>query len=125
MTRVERFEDLVAWQKARALARDVYVLTRTRDFSHDFGLVSQMQRAAVSVMANLAEGFDREGTVEFHRFVAVARASCSELKSHLYVAADVGYITEDELKRMATSMDDVTRTVGALRKSLKARITRR
>ena len=119
--RVERFEDLIAWQKARAVSRDIYTLTRKRDFGHDFGLINQMQRAAVSVMANLAEGFDRVGAVEFHRFVAVARASCSELKSHMYVALDVGYISKDEFSVLAAQIDELTRTVGALRRSLKAR----
>ena len=110
--RVERFEDLIAWQKARVVS------------GHDFGLINQMQRSAVSVMANLAEGFDREGAVEFHRFVAVARASCSELKSHLYVAVDVGYISQDEFSALAGQIDDLTRTVGALRRSLKAKTTK-
>jgi len=119
--RVERFEDLVAWQKARSVARDIYLLTRKRDFGHDFGLINQMQRAAVSVMANLAEGFDREGSVEFHRFVVVSRASCSELKSHLYVALDVGYISEEEFLALSERIDELTRKVGALRRSLKAR----
>jgi four helix bundle protein len=119
--RVERFEDLVAWQKARSIARDIYLLTRKRDFGHDFGLINQMQRAAVSVMANLAEGFDREGSVEFHRFVVVARASCSELKSHLYVALDVGYISAEEFSDFVERIDEMTRKVGALRRSLKAR----
>jgi four helix bundle protein len=119
--RVERFEDLIAWQKARAVSRNIYAPTRKRDFGHDFGLINQMQRADVSVMANLAEGFDREGAVEFHRFVAVARASCSELKSHMYVALDVGYISNDEFSVLAAQIDELTRTLGALRRSLKAR----
>jgi four helix bundle protein len=72
-------------------------------------------------MANLAEGFDREGSVEFHRFVVVARASCSELKSHLYVALDVGYISAEEFSELVERIDEMTRKVGALRRSLKAR----
>jgi four helix bundle protein len=72
-------------------------------------------------MANLAEGFDREGSVEFHRFVVVARASCSELKSHLYVALDVGYISTEEFSDFVERIDEMTRKVGALRRSLKAR----
>jgi four helix bundle protein len=81
--RVQRFEDLIAWQKSRALARDVYEVTRSREFGRDFALAGQMQRAAVSIMANLAEGFDREGATEFHRFVSMSRASCSELLSRI------------------------------------------
>jgi four helix bundle protein len=119
VTRVERFEDVVAWQLARVLTRDIYVLTRSHDFGRDWSLASQMQRAAVSVMANVAEGFDREGSVEFHRFVTIARASCSELKSHLYVALDIGYLAQDEFDRLAAAADQDGRKLGALRASLK------
>jgi len=119
VTRAERFEDVVAWQLARVLTRDIYVLTRSHEFGRDWSLASQMQRAAVSVMANVAEGFDREGSIEFHRFVTIARASCSELKSHLYVALDIGYLTQDEFDRLAAAADHVGRKLGALRASLK------
>src|SRR5688572_32395151 len=78
MATIQRFEDLIAWQKARALARDVYLLTRDEAFRKDFGLASQIQRAAVSVMANLAEGYERRRRVEFHRYVEIAKASCAE-----------------------------------------------
>jgi four helix bundle protein len=116
--RVQRFQDLVAWQKSRALARDVYEITRTRDFGHDFALAGQMQRAAVSIMANLAEGFDREGATEFHRFVSISRASCSELLSHAYLAHDIGYIGDGEFERVSSAIDEVSRLVRALRASL-------
>ncbi len=116
--RAQRFEDLVAWQKARQLARDIYEITRTRKFERDFALAGQMQRAAVSIMANLAEGFDREGAAEFHRFVSVARASCSELLSHAYLARDIGYISASEFEHLFSSIDDVSRLVRALRASL-------
>jgi len=119
MTRAERFEDLIAWQLARELTRDVYDVTRSREFGRDWALASQMQRAAVSIMANLAEGFDREGSTEFHRFVTIARASCSELKSHMYVALDAGHISQSDFERMRIAVDEVGRKLGALRRSLK------
>ncbi len=78
-----------------------------------------MQRAAVSIMANLAEGFDREGATEFHRFVSVSRASCSELLSHAYLAHDIGYISDAEFDRISGAIDEVSRLVRALRASLK------
>lgn len=116
--RAERFEDLEAWQCARELTRSIYVLTRSRDFDRDFALARQMQRAAVSIMANLAEGFDRHGATEFHRFVTVAHGSCAELQSHLYVALDVGYITDPEFERLTTLTRRVDKIVRALRASL-------
>jgi four helix bundle protein len=116
--RARRFEDLIAWQKARRLAADVYNITRTREFGRDFALAGQMQRAAVSIMANLAEGFDREGPAEFHRFVSVARASCSELLSHAYIAHDVGYISLPEFERFTEAIGEVAKLLRALRASL-------
>ena len=72
MSRVERFEDLIAWQKARELTKRIYAVTRQADFAKDFGLKDQIQRAAVSIMSNIAEGFERGGRAEFHQFLSVA-----------------------------------------------------
>ncbi|MCU1349765.1 MAG: ribosomal protein [Acidobacteria bacterium] len=118
--RAERFEDLVAWQKARELARVIYELTRTRALHDDFGLARQMQRAAVSVMANIAEGFGREGSAEFHRFVTIARGSCFELQSHLYLAADLGYLSGNDLEHVGARIDEVARILASLRAKLGA-----
>jgi len=93
---IERFEDIQAWQQARELTRSIYALTQGQKFSRDFGLVDQIRRAAVSVMANIAEGFDRRSNREFINFLGIAFASSSEVKSHLYVALDQGYIRQDE-----------------------------
>jgi four helix bundle protein len=116
--RVERFEDLVAWQEARVLARDIYVVTQAREFGRDFALARQMQRAGVSIMANIAEGFDREGPAEFHRFVTIARGSCAELLSHVYLANDVGYISADEFNRLSAEIRHLSKVLRALRASL-------
>jgi four helix bundle protein len=70
---MERFEDIIAWQKARALTKSVYLVTRDEGFARDFGLAGQTQRAAVSIMANIAEGFDSNGLPEFHQFLSVAK----------------------------------------------------
>jgi len=85
MKTAERFEDLIAWQKARSLTSVVYQATRQARFAKDFGLSAQLQRAAVSVMANIAEGFERNRFAEFHQFLSVAKAPCAEIRSHLYV----------------------------------------
>src|SRR5918911_1052422 len=100
MPAIARFQDLVTWQRARRLARSGYEATRSGPLARDFALSSQMQRAAVSIMANIAEGFERNRPAEFHQFLSMAKASCAELRSHLYVAYDVGYLSEkrfDEL----------------------------
>ncbi len=115
--RVDRFEDLVAWQRARELAREVYSATRGKPFADDFGLVRQTQRAAVSIMSNIAEGFGREGAIEFHRFVTVARGSTFELQSHLYLAHDLGYLPADVLRELSARIE-VSRLLRALRTSL-------
>ena len=78
MGRIERFEDLIAWQKARVLTKEVYELTRKQPFAKDFGLCGQIQRAVVSIMSNIAEGFERGGRAEFHQFLAGARIVTSD-----------------------------------------------
>src|SRR6185503_10034400 len=100
MNKVERFEDLVAWQKARSLTRGIYQMTRQGAFAKDFGLGNQIQRAAVSVMSNIAEGFERGTRGEFHQFLSIAKASCAELRSQLYVALDIGYIDQQQFDCM-------------------------
>ena len=98
MAKIQRLEDLIAWQKARELAGNVYALTRKTKFSHDFGLRNQITEAAGSVMHNIAEGFDSGYDPEFARFLKLARRSAGEVQSEPYLALDAGYITEDELK---------------------------
>ena len=99
ITTIKNFEDLNAWQKARELAGYVYSLTRKEKFSRDFGLRNQIQEAAGSVMHNIAEGFESGYDPEFARFLKMARRSAGEVQSELYLALDVDYITQEELKR--------------------------
>lgn len=118
MDRIERFEDLVAWQKARLLTRSVYRMTQQGAFARDWGLANQIQRASVSIMSNIAEGFERGGRGEFHQFLVVAKASCGEVRSQLHVALDVGYITQSEFDQLITQANEVSRIVGGLRASI-------
>jgi len=118
MSRVERFEDLVAWQKARELTRLIYQVTQKSPFSSDFGLRDQIRRAAVSVMSNIAEGFDRAGRAEFHQFLVVAKGSVAEVRSQLYVALDARYIDEDEFVVIKELAEETTRIIGGLRASV-------
>ncbi len=90
--KITRFEDIEAWQLARELSRKVYRLTRKDEFAGDYGLKDQIQRAAGSALHNTAEGFDAETNAEFLRFLRIAKRSCTEVQSQLYVALDEAYI---------------------------------
>lgn len=115
---VVRFEDLMAWQRARVLAGRVYTCTGRQPFARDFGLAGQVQRAAVSAMANIAEGFERNRSAEFARFLDIARGSLAEVRSHLYIASDVGYVTQDELADLMGLVDDTARVLSGLRRTV-------
>ncbi len=116
--KAQRFEDLVVWQKARELTRCIYEVTRRSDFARDFGLASQIQRAAVSVMSNIAEGFERGSYKEFLQFLVIAKASCAEVRSQLYIALDIGYLTQVEFDQLMDLTHQVGRMLGALRASI-------
>jgi four helix bundle protein len=105
MSAIRRFEEIDAWQKARELTRAIYAATCDGGFSKDFGLKDQIRRAAVSVMSNIAEGFDRGRNREFVYFLSIAKGSAAETKAQLYVALDAGYVDKNqfqELYRLAT-----------------------
>lgn len=93
MAKIKTFEELVAWQKAEALAELVYMACRSGELSRDFGLRDQMQRAAVSVMSNIAEGFERDSNIEFAHFLSIAKGSLGELRSKLFLAAKLKLIS--------------------------------
>jgi four helix bundle protein len=113
--RIEKFEDLIAWQKARELTKNIYKVTKQGDFFKDFGLRDQIRRASVSIMSNIAEGFERGGRSEFHQFLVIAKGSCAELRSQLYVALDVEYIDITTFKNIDDLAKETGRLVGGLR----------
>ena len=98
MATIKRFEEIKVWQEARELAKMVYNATSQGGLAKDFGLKEQIQRAAVSVGSNIAEGFARNGNKEFVKFLWIAKGSATEVQSQLYTAMDVGYITDEEFK---------------------------
>ncbi len=110
--KIERFEDIEAWQLARELARKISELTKKPQFSRDFGLKGQIQDAAGSSMHNIAEGFDSETNSEFTRFLRYAKRSCTEIQSELHVALDQQYITKAEFQNV---YDFAGRTRAAIR----------
>ncbi len=118
MAGITRFEDLVAWQKARHLAREVYITTNKGLFASDFGLSRQVQRAAVSVMSNIAEGFERKRPREFKYFLTVAKASCAEVRSQLYVASDIGYLSNETFEYLLEIASEAARIIAGLHASI-------
>jgi four helix bundle protein len=118
LSKIDCFEDLIAWQKVRGLTRAMYQLTQQGAFAKDFGLARQIQRAAVSIMSNIAEGFERSGRREFHQFLSTAKGSCGEVRSQLYVAFDIGYLGKDAFQRLLAQAEEVGRVVGGLRASV-------
>ena len=100
---VKQFEDLEIWKESRRLTKEIYRLTKREKFWKDFALCGQVQRAATSIMSNIAEGFERGGNQEFTQFLYVAKGSCGEVRSQIYVAIDQGYLSEDEAEELIKS----------------------
>lgn len=117
--KISRFEDIEAWREARELAKQTYTLTDSDPFRKDFGLAGQIQKAAVSTMSNIAEGFDSGSRVEFLRFLGYSRRSASEVQSHLYVAVDRNYIAQDQFEIAYEQAEKVRRFITAFMKYLK------
>jgi len=92
------FEDLQVWQDARAFVKSIYELTSLKNFSKDFGLKEQIQRASVSIMNNISEGYERDNNREFIKFLGYSKGSAGEVRSMLYVALDLNYISNDQFK---------------------------
>ena len=100
------------------MTKEIYIATRDGLVSRDFGLTGQIQRTAVSIMSNVAEGFERNRLNEFHRFLSTAKSSCAEVRSHLYVAFDVQYLNEARFSQLLSQAEEVGRIVGGLRASV-------
>jgi four helix bundle protein len=115
MGKVEKFEDLIAWQKARTLTELIYRVSGTGDFSRDWGLRDQMRRASISIMSNLAEGFERGGRAEFRQYLVIAKGSCAEVRAQLYVALDAGYLTKEIFDEIYAVAEETGRIVNGLR----------
>lgn len=112
--KIERFEDVQSWQAGRELARLVYAASRDVAFARDFGLRDQIQRAAGSVMHNVAEGFESGSDAEFVRYLKIARRSASEVQSQCYLALDLAYIDKECFDQIYAKATDVKRLINAL-----------
>ena len=114
MATFQKFEDIEAWQRARKLTREIYTISNENPFSKDFGLRDQIRKASVSIMSNIAEGFERGGTKEFMQFLSIAKGSSGELRSQLYVALDQGYLKEEMFDRLLVTALETSRMISGL-----------
>src|SRR5688572_592019 len=111
MSTFTRFEDIVAWQKARKVTNSVYRVTTIGTFARDFGLRDQLRRASVSIMANIAEGFGRRSDKEFANFLNMAHGSAAECQSHLYVALDLGYVSQPQFDALYLAFEECSKMI--------------
>ena len=107
--KIEKFEDIESWKKARELTRQIYKITATGSFARDFSLRNQIRRASVSIMSNIAEGFERGGNKEFLNFLSIAKGSTGEVKSQLYVALDANFISQPEFDQLYDQCSQISR----------------
>lgn len=119
MATFTRFEDIVAWQKARVLCRVIKEFTNKEEFSRDFKLVTQVKGSSGSAMDNITEGFERVGNKEFIQFLFISKGSAGETRSQLYRALDTNYITEEEFKMAYDIADEVGKLIRGLITHLK------
>lgn len=109
-----RFEDIEAWKHARMLCQEIYHVSGHGSFAKDFGLRDQIRSASVSIMSNIAEGFERSGTGEFMQFLAIAKGSAGEMRSQLYIALDQGYLNQREFARLSNVANDTGKMLAGL-----------
>jgi four helix bundle protein len=111
---VKQFEDLEVWKEARRLTQEIYRLTKAEKFWKDFALSGQIQRAVTSIMSNIAEGFERGGNQEFSQFLYIAKGSCGEVRSQIYVAVDQGYVAQEDADRLTKSFKRLSSMISNL-----------
>ena len=119
MSTINKFEDIVAWQKARKLSNEIYNITTNKPFTSDLSLKDQIQRSTGSIMDNIAEGFERGGNKEFIQFLCIAKGSNSEVRSQLYRALDQKYITNERFKILYDLSIEIGQLLGSFINYLK------
>ena len=116
--KVKRFEDFDCWKKCRKLSGTVYEITGAGNFARDFALKDQIRRASISMLSNIAEGFERGGDKEFLHFLAMAKGSCGEVRAQLYVALDQRYLPPQAFEVLFESVEEIGRMISGLMKYL-------
>jgi four helix bundle protein len=120
MTAITRFEDIEAWKVSRQLTNSIYAYSNQPGFNRDFGLRDQIRRASVSVMSNIAEGFESRTDVQFINFLGMARASAGEVRAQLYIALDQKYITEEQFNETFSLAQTCARQIASFIKYLES-----
>jgi four helix bundle protein len=124
MALVEKFEDMLSWKKARLLNKDIYLESNRSEFQKDYALKHQIRKSSISIMSNIAEGFERKSNKEFKYFLNVAKGSASELRSQLYIANDLGYIENKKLDGYISMATEISRLISGFIESLDEAILR-
>src|SRR5262245_9135879 len=119
MAKIKKFEEIESWKRARGLAKEIYRETARGKFVRDYGLRDQIRRACVSILSNIAEGFERGGDKEFIYFLAVAKGSCGEVRAQLYVALDQAYVDLEEFQKLSNSTIEISQLISGLLKYLR------
>jgi four helix bundle protein len=114
MSRIERFEDLEGWKLARTLTGLIYDVSGTGAFARDFALRDQIRRAAISIVSNIAEGFERDGDKEFLQFLSMAKGSCGEVRAQLYLALDRAYMSQEQFAQLGGKAVELSRIISGL-----------
>lgn len=120
---IKQFEDIKVWQDARVLTKQIYGVTKVGNFSKDYGLRDQIQRASVSIMSNIVEGYERDSNREFTKFLSYAKGSAGEVRNLLYVALDQEYLTQLDFEKLKHDCLDISKQISGfttyLRKTAK------
>ena len=119
MAKIERFEEMEAWKCARRITQLIYQISSEGSFAKDFALVNQIRRAAISIMSNIAEGFERNGDKEFVQFLTISKGSCGEVRAQLYVALDQKYVDEGKFAEIESKLVETSRMLSGLIKYLR------
>lgn len=118
MAKIEKFEDIEAWKKARILVKEIYMISENENFKKDFALKDQIRRSAISVLSNIAEGFARRTNKEFKQFLYISHGSVAEVEAQLYVALDLDYIEKEKFNFLYNLCYEISRMVMGLIKYL-------
>ena len=118
MAKIEKFEDIESWKAAREITKVIYEISKSENFSKDFALVNQIRRASVSILSNIAEGFERGGNKEFLNFLAIAKGSCGEVRAQLYIAFDQNYVDETKFQEIVEKLSETSRLISGFMKYL-------
>ncbi|MBC7899571.1 MAG: four helix bundle protein [Saprospiraceae bacterium] len=118
MAKIEKFEDIESWKLARDVTKYIYEITSNGNFSGDFALCNQIRRAAISILSNIAEGFERGGNKEFVNFLGIAKGSCGEVRCQLYIALDQSYISQGQFQMLSEKLLETNRLIAGLMRYL-------